>query len=187
MIFSPQENTTSNMTIIANRERDFENYPEIVEIAPSNNAYNCFSYAFYSTDYNTNCYCISSSEEYVKGRLGADNPDSYDDNAISFVEGDGSVGEILVYYEYHNGFLNDIHAGIIVSNPNNINPNNDNIINHINSIVVNSKWDDSGLYRHNALYCPYYTSGQYVFKSYRPYYDINQYLTIILLYQIQYL
>lgn len=147
-------NTYNETQIAQFRLQDYADYPNIVEIAPASNAYNCYSYALYSRDYNTNNYWLSEPESFIYGDFSEDLC-AYIDSSASYVLGDYSPGDILAYVDYvpdsERGLYIE-HLAVIYSNNNNKIPSTAGN----NEIMVISKWDNHGLYLHDFRDCPYY-------------------------------
>jgi hypothetical protein len=108
-------------------------YPNATKLREPTTNYNCHSYAWYSQ---------SSSNIYWM-----DNPNAYmTDGSYSYTS--NPVANNKVWYNSGG------HSGIIYSRASGpIGPN------AYGTITETSKWGAWGLYRHGAMYCPYYSSG----------------------------
>lgn len=118
-------------------EKDEESktaFPSIETLEEPTLRYNCHSYSFYSKALS-NWYWIVEPEKFI------------DDG--TFISSDGSVGDVVVYLDSSS---NIIHSGIVNDRlSSKISGKND-----LDNIVVDSKWGDSGLYRHSGKDTPYY-------------------------------
>lgn len=108
---------------------------DVIQVAPPSNLYNCFSYALYSQDYESNNCWINDPDGYFEDQ--------------SYEESWGDVGDIVCYcfVPQNYGRLIYQHAGIVVSNPNNV-VIHSATYSELESVIVISKWDDYGLYIH---------------------------------------
>ena len=95
--------------------------------------YNCNSYAWYSQTIQQNNYWIEDPSAYI-----ADG--SVVETSVP------SVGAIVCYYD---GWGNIIHSGVVHSITG-------------DEIIVDSKWRDSPLFRHELEYCPDWADTEYV-------------------------
>lgn len=143
---------SQNEIISKNKESDSE-FPLAVRISSASNHYNCHSYAWYSQNVLDNHYWINSPSKY------------YDDGSyyeVSF--NDVQPRDRICYYDV-TGY--NLHSGI-VSKVLDVEPNN--VCSSSNTVIVQSKWGNYGLYQHYGDYCPYVStfdgSGKYV-KYYR--------------------
>ena len=113
-------------------------YPNAIEFAPPTAMYNCHSYAWYSQDYTTNKILI-------------DNPSVYytDGSYIEIPYTEVQPRDRILYF---NSINSNVHSGIVVSKSY-ASPNND--CGAANTVIVQSKWGDRGLYQHKGNYCAY--------------------------------
>ncbi len=107
--------------------------------------FNCHSYAWHSQDTEENHYWMPSPVLY------------YTDGSYYEVS-TPAVGDIICYFD-DNGTSNNttddnnIHSGIVVTVISNATSNN--LCGNSNTVIVESKWGNAGLYRHNGYECPY--------------------------------
>lgn len=113
--------------------------------------YNCHSYSFYSKAIS-NWYWIMEPEKFIEDG--------------TFVVGDGSIGDVVVYLNYSSDI---IHSGIVNDRLSTKIPGKDDLDN----IVVDSKWGESGLYRHKGKQTPYYGGVSAGVTNNIAYYRIN--------------
>lgn len=112
-------------------------YPNVKYLREATTNYNCHSYAWYSSS-SSNKYWMNNPMPYMTDK-------SYIYRGYS----KASIGD-KVYYSVSGGK----HSGRVTgraSGP--IGPNAYKIV------TVTSKWGKTGLYKHNAENCPYYSSG----------------------------
>ena len=125
------------------------NYGVISTISGPTTKYNCHSFAWYSQNYDLNCYWMDDPSTY------------YSDS--SYISSDAAENYILCYYAkmYYTlldgTLISDIvtvnsHSAIITHVGSNFNKND---ISTLDSIMVTSKWGAWGLYEHYGDDCPY--------------------------------
>lgn len=126
-------------------DNEVENkYPEVIKLRNATKKYNCHSYAWYSTSEN-NVYWMDDPTAYYTDF-------SYDEVTTP------RSGDIICYFDDYGSpsyFYDDnnLHSGIVISYNPSIESNN--ICGIANKVVVESKWGEYGLYRHNGDCCPY--------------------------------
>ena len=109
-----------------------------IRIAVPTTKYNCHSYAWYSQNINTNTYWVQDpSKFYTDG--------SYIEVSYSQVQ----PRDRIVYLD---SVGNNIHSGI-VKGTTGLSPNG--VCGYSNTVWVQSKWGQCGLYEHRGDQCPY--------------------------------
>lgn len=127
-----------------------DGFENVTMLARSNPIYNCFSYAFYKTSSDNNCFIKRDVTLY------------WTDG--SYYTSQGYIGDRIVYFDTEG---NPMHAGVIVARTGYpILEGTDDL----SKIIVDSKWDWGPLYRHVGNNCPYshlYNNGYGFHKYYR--------------------
>lgn len=124
--------------------------PEATRIAPSTKKYNCHSYAWYMQS-TSNQYWMNYPYEY------------YTDG--TYEESDGSVGDIICYFDEYG---ENLHSGIVTSRVTGV---SNEICGDSDLVTVRSKWGAWGLYDHRGDQCPYtssYGGDAVMVKYYKP-------------------
>lgn len=107
--------------------------------------FNCHSYAWYSQDVSTNHYWMPDPHYY------------YDDGSYYEVA-TPIVGDIICYFDDNGSVItteddNNLHSGIVVAVSASTTSNG--LCGNSDTVTVESKWGEYGLYRHNGYQCPY--------------------------------
>ncbi len=112
--------------------------PSATRFTGATNDFNCHSYAFYSQDKENNTYWI-------------DNPSVYYSDGSYTVTTTPNIGDVICYIDA-NG--KNIHSGIVVGRSGEA---SNGLCGNANMYIVESKWGDYGIFRHNGYECPYTT------------------------------
>lgn len=121
------------------------NYSTATRLATASGKYNCHAYAWVSENIVDAIYWVNDPSNYYK-------------TGSNYYEvTTPAVGDIICYF-YNNGTPNNysddvnLHSGIVVMTGV---ATSNNLCGNSNTVVVESKWSDGGLYRHNGYECPY--------------------------------